>query len=176
MNLLINLYNLLLPESRYEIRKVLCKLNLPYDYVYDMEQDSFLKLVDIINKFEVSRSCHFIAFWQKVLFNYLISKYSKRRPLQPIPTNIPCKDIIDHDTELADLIETKFQDLIEHWVNESDREIALVIFHTRFLPKHDELSQIEVAQLLHLSQSHVHRWETYILQQLRHLAHTISTG
>jgi RNA polymerase sigma factor (sigma-70 family) len=176
MSLLRELHDLLLPESRFEIRKVLSKLHLPSDLLVDMEQDSFLKLMDVIHKFQIERSDKFISFWQRVLFNFLISKYSRRNHVQQITIDVPCREQHFCDEELAHLIKDKFLKLVENWKSPNDREIALMIFNQRFMAVKDELSQVEVAELLNLSQSHIHRWEAFILSKLKSLATETVSG
>jgi hypothetical protein len=172
-NRLLALYLLILPITRIQIFRIRTKLHLPSDVVYDMEQDAFLKLREVLPNFDQTRSQNFVAFWSKVLQRHLLTTYySSRRFVQ---LN---HDVCDENEHLGTYEENEFAGevynimlrRINAWRNERHKLLCLSLLNYKFFPMDEEKTQATIAKELGFSQGLVSCWERWLIGECKQVA------
>lgn len=171
-------YELLLPITTQEARKVIAKLSLPTDVVHDMQQDAYFKLQETAKNFEPTTCPIFVSFWRTCLSRHLLSRYYSKRRTKLIANELDYAEYHD-DLGSADIAATKllvqtmrdgYVAEVASWSGVYERMrpmLQAIIVGRIFITPEEQLSQQTIANSFGVTQSYVAKWETYFLERIR---------
>ena len=161
----LKLYNTVLPITKDEVLLIVRRLNLPNDVREDMEQDAFIKLLDIVPKFDSSVCPVFTTFWRKSLGNHLLTRYKKYWR-----TTAPVIERTFDDTSTEDnLFLDDIRESYEEKLKDQQLPVYFGILRERVLcDKSSRTRQSDLADRFEVTQGYVSRIEQIIRKKLKH--------
>lgn len=174
-NLLVEVFDFLLPITSQEVWKVVSKLRLNPDLVEDMKQDSFIKLKEAVGNFDPGTCPVFVSFWRLSLYRHLISAYyTKARVCEEVNDLVvdttPCGGV---DRIFIEELACKYHEEFNDWTpNYQARVVPMlkaILKHRILSSDEDEIycSQTTLASSFEVTQGYVAKWEEYFLNRMR---------
>lgn len=160
-------FNRLKDITTQEVKKVISSLCLPKNdrtLVEDMLQDSFIKLLEILPKWDYFRCPVFITFWRRCVRNHLLTcYYTKNRENNGLEDNrIDCVggEELDFQKMLIEEIVVYFSQYFQ------EGSFLMVILKERIFASAKK-KQVDLAHQFQYSQCYVSRWENELAEMIR---------
>lgn len=160
----LRLHTVLLPITKDEILLIVRRLNLPNDVREDMQQDAFIKLIELIPKFNYDVCPIFTSFWRKSLGNYLLTRYKKYwRSVAPALEQSFDETSVEDNIFIDDIRES-----YEEKLGDSQLPVYFGILRERVLcDKSSRTRQSELAIKYDVTQGYVSRIENLIRKKIK---------
>jgi len=167
------MFELLKPVTLQEVYSVIKKLSLqPTNYVEDMFQDTFFKLVEALDNYDPNRNPVFITFWRRCAKNFLLSKYySSQNPVELVTDPQDKKQQDPLDTLLiAELLDHYRAEFVANSPTVKIKTFDLVraiLTQRIFALPSVQVKQECLAKTFSVTQGYISRWECWLKDKIR---------